>query len=672
MSPSSAAERIDELVKLLNYHAYRYYVLDSPEVPDAQYDAWFRELLELEEQHPELVRPDSPTRRVGAPPLEAFGTVVHGVPMLSLDNAFNEAELREFDARLRRFLDLAPSTSLEYVCELKIDGLAISLTYEDGIFVRGATRGDGTRGEDITQNLRTIRRIPLRLIGTPPKRIEVRGEAFLSKAEFLRVNEERQEAGEPVFANPRNAAAGSVRQLDPAITASRKLDAFFYGTGVLEGHSLSTHAEELEYLRALGLPVNDTSRLVDSIEGAVAYVAEWQEQRHELPYETDGVVVKLNSFAQQRTVGSTSHSPRWAIAYKFPPEQKETVIEDIVVQVGRTGALTPVARMKPVFVGGSTVSSATLHNQDEIDRKDIRIGDHVLVHKAGDVIPEVVQVLRDRRTGEERPFRLPDNCPICGAAVVREEGEVVTRCPNPNCPAQIKNTIRHFASRGAMDIEGLGPAIIDQLVDRGLVKDVSDLYYLTHEQIASLERMADKSAQNLLNAIAASKDRSLDRLLFGLGIRLVGATVAQALSSHFGSLDDLRAATVEELANIETIGPKIAQSVAEYMARPETVRIIERLKAAGVNPRVERAAPSDNAFAGMTFVFTGALETMTREEAEALVRSRGGKAASSVSKKTTYVVAGEGAGSKLAKARQLGIPVLTEAEFREMVGTNRS
>ncbi len=668
MGSKKVAARIAELTELLNHHAYLYYVLDAPEISDAEYDSLYRELRELEEANPELIRPDSPTQRVGAAPLEAFGTVTHGVPMLSLDNAFSEDELREFDARLKRFLDLSESADLEYVCELKIDGLAISLTYEEGVFARGATRGNGTVGEEITQNLRTIRTIPLRLQGDAPSLIEVRGEAFMLKPEFERLNREREAAGEPPFANPRNAAAGSVRQLDSSITARRKLDAFFYGTGLREGHTLRSHAEELRYLAGLGLKVNETSRVVGPVEGAVEYAAEWEEKRHELPYETDGVVVKLNDFAQQRTAGATSHGPRWAIAHKFPAERAETVVEDVVVQVGRTGALTPVARMRPVFIDGSTVSSATLHNQDEIDRKGVMIGDHVVIQKAGDVIPEVVEVLKDRRTGDERPFRLPVNCPVCGAEVVREEGEVAVRCPNPNCPAQVKNTIRHFASRGAMDIEGLGPALVDQLVDNDLVQDVADLYYLKKEQIAALERMADKSADNLLQAIESSKSRPLDRLLFGLGIRHVGATVAQAISAEFGSLDAVSAASAEELAAVEAIGPKIADSVVEYVARPESGRIIEKLKSAGVDPRVEKLEVSDQTFAGMTFVFTGALEKMTRQEAEAIVRERGGKATGSVSKKTTYVVAGEKAGSKLTKAQELGISVLTEDEFREMVG----
>jgi len=668
MSQADAARRIGDLTDLLNHHAYLYYVRDAPEVSDEQYDRWFRELQELEAAHPELVRPDSPTQRVGAAPLAAFGAVRHALPMLSLDNAFTEDELREFDARLKRYLDVGVQSDLEYVCELKIDGLAISLTYENGVFVRGSTRGDGRVGEDVTQNLRTLHSLPLRLHGDPPPEIEVRGEAFMNLDEFQRLNEEREAAGEPRFANPRNAAAGAIRQLDPSITASRKLNSFVYGTGRLEGRTLATHGEELEALRRLGFRVNRESRLVGPIAGALDYVAEWAEKRHQLPYETDGVVVKLNDIAQQRTAGATSHGPRWAIAYKFPPEQAETVVEDIVVQVGRTGALTPVAHMTPVFLAGSTVSSATLHNQDEIDRKDVRIGDHVIIRKAGDVIPEVVQVLTDKRKPGAPEFHLPGNCPVCGMEVVREPGEAVTRCPNPNCPAQVKNTIRHFASRGAMDIEGLGPALVDQLVDRGLVRDVSELYTLTRDQLAGLERMADKSAQNVLAAIDTSKSRSLDRLLFGLGIRLVGATVAQIIASRFGSLDAIRAASAEELAGTEGIGPKIADSLAAYMARPDTAGILERLRVAGVEPRVERAAPSDATFAGMTFVFTGTLETMTREEAEARVRDRGGKATGSVTKKTTHVVAGESAGSKLDKARELGLQVLTESDFRKLAG----
>jgi DNA ligase (NAD+) len=666
MCPGS---RIDELVALLNHHAHRYYVLDAPEVSDAQYDAWYRELVDLEARHPELVRPDSPTQRVGMAPLTAFGTVSHGLPMLSLDNAFSPDELREFDRRLKRFLDVAADTDLEYVCELKIDGLAVSLTYEGGVFVRGATRGDGTTGEDITQNLRTIRSIPLRLQGTPPARIEVRGEAYMARPEFARLNEEREAAGEPRFANPRNAAAGSVRQLDPSITAGRRLDALFYGTGALEGASLSTHAEELAYLQDLGLRVNESNRRVSSIEGALEFVAQWEHERHGLAYETDGVVVKLNRFAQQRAVGSTSHGPRWAVAYKFPPERQETVIEEIAVQVGRTGVLTPVARMRPVLIDGSMVSSATLHNQDEIDRKGVRVGDTVAVQKAGDIIPEVVEVLAHGPDSDPQPFHLPANCPVCGAEVIREEGEVATRCPNPNCPAQVKNTIRHFASRGAMDIEGLGPALIDQLVDQALVRDVADLYDLRREQLAALERMAAKSADNVITAIQASKTRPLDRLLFGLGVRLVGATVAQTIAGRFGSLDAVSSASAEDLASTEGIGPKIAESLLQYMARPDARQILERLRAAGVDPRVERAATTDDAFAGKTFVFTGALQEMTREEAEAVVRRRGGKASGSVSKKTTFVVAGEGAGSKLQKAQELGVSVLTEAEFREMAGS---
>lgn len=667
MTSPEARQRVDELVELLNHHCYLYHVLDAPEVSDAEYDAVYRELQELEQAHPELLRSDSPTQRVGAEPLEGFGSVEHRVPMLSLDNAFSDEELREFDGRLKRYLDLEESAELEYVCELKIDGLAISVTYEDGLFVRGATRGNGTVGEDITQNLRTIRSIPLRLQGEAPPMVEVRGEAFMLKREFERLNREREAAEEARFANPRNAAAGSLRQLDSSITASRKLDALFYGVGVLEGGDLGTHWQELELLRSLGLKVADTGRHVGPIEGAVDYVHEWAEKRHDLDYETDGVVVKLDSFAQQRSAGNTAHGPRWATAYKFPAEQAETVIEDIIVQVGRTGALTPVAKMTPVFIDGSTVSSATLHNQDEIDRKGVRVGDHVVIQKAGDVIPEVVRVIEDRRTGEERGFHLPDECPVCETPVEREEGEVAVRCPNPNCPAQVKNTIRHFAARGAMDIEGLGPAIVDQLVDEGLVDDVADLYSLTQEQLAELERMAEKSADNLVAAIEVSRARPLDKLLFGLGIRHVGATVAAVIASEFGSMDAIVEASEEQLAEVGEIGPKIAESVVAAMARPAMQGVLGKLKAAGVDPRVERVEAADQSFAGMTFVFTGALQTMTRDEGSDLVRARGGKASGSVSKKTTYVVAGEGAGSKLRKAEELEVTVLTESEFRAMV-----
>ncbi len=663
--------RIPELVELLNHHAYLYHVLDEPEIPDAQYDARYRELVELEEAHPGLMQADSPTQRVGEHPLDGFGSVPHAVPMLSLDNAFSDDELREFDARLKRHLDLVEDTELEYVCELKIDGLAISVTYEDGALTRGATRGNGTVGEDITQNLKTIKSIPLRLRGTAPSRVEVRGEALMLKSEFERLNREREEADEAPFANPRNAAAGSLRQLDSTITAARKLDALFYGTGLLEGTAVDSQWEELALLRHLGLHVaKKGAEQVGTIEGAIRYVHEWAEKRHGLPYDTDGVVVKLDDHAQQRSAGSTSHGPRWAIAYKFPAEQAETVIEDIAIQVGRTGALTPVAKMTPVFVDGSTVSSATLHNQDEIDRKGVMIGDHVIIQKAGDIIPEVVEVLVEKRTcGEVRvPFRLPKQCPACGTDVAREDGGVVIRCPNQSCPAQVTSTIRHFASRGAMDIEGLGPAIVENLVEAGLVSDVADLFALEHGAVAALERLAEKSTENLLAAIEASKGRPLDRLVFGLGIRLVGSTVASVLAAEFGSFDGLSAATVEELAEVEEIGPKIAESVVEYFGRPETAKLLEKLRNSGVDPKVEKSEATDQSFEGMTFVFTGALQTMTRDDASEIVRARGGKASGSVSEKTSFVVAGLKAGSKLRKAEELGVQVLTEQEFHEMVG----
>jgi len=668
MAQRDDRERLDELTELLNHHAHLYYVLDAPDISDEEYDRLYRELVELEERHPDWRRPDSPTLRVGAPPLEAFGQVQHRVPMLSLDNAFDEAELRAFDERLRRVLD-QPEAELAYVCELKIDGLALSVTYEEGLFAQGATRGDGTVGEDITQNLRTIRRIPLRLQGEVPTRIEVRGEAFISKAEFARINAEREERGEALFANPRNAAAGSLRQLDPAIAGSRRLDALFYGLGAAEGVSVPTHAAELELLRGLGLPVSPHSRRVTSVEGATEYCREWEQRRHDLDYETDGVVVKLDSLALQDVAGATAHGPRWAIAYKFPAERAETVVEQIAVFVGRTGAVTPVAHMRPVLLAGTTVSNATLHNEDEVRRKDVRIGDQVVIQKAGDIIPEVVEVLTDRRTGAEEPFVFPRGCPVCGTELVKPEGEAITRCPNPECPAQIKGTIEHFGSRGAMDIEGLGPALVSQLVDQGLVRSVADLYTLSHEQLAGLERMAAKSAENVLAALERSKSRPLDRVLYGLGIRHVGARVAEILAEHFGSLDALREATEEELAEVPEIGPKIAAVLAATMHSPQMAATIERLKAAGVDPRAAApATETSGQFAGKTFVFTGTLGRLKRSEAEAEVKRRGGKAAGSVSKKTDFVVAGEEAGSKLAKAQQLGVPVLTEEQFLELLG----
>lgn len=664
--------RMAELRRLLNYHNYRYYVLDSPEIPDEEYDRLFRELQDLEAAYPDLVTPDSPTQRVGAAPLEAFATHTHREPMLSLSNAFSEDELRAFDTRIKRMLGLGEHDRIVYVAELKIDGLAVSLTYEDGLLTKGATRGDGYTGEDITTNLRTIRSIPLRLHAppTPPRVVEVRGEVYMTHAEFAAVNEERANAGEPTFANPRNAAAGSVRQLDPRITARRRLQSLMYAMGYVENGRPDTHWRLLETLRDWGFRVSPHSRLCHSMDEVVDFVREWETRREELDFDIDGVVVKVNSIAMQDELGYVSRSPRWAIAYKYPPTQATTVIREIRVQVGRTGALTPVAIMDPVPLAGVVVSRATLHNESEIARKDVRVGDTVVIQRAGDVIPEVVRVVPEKRPPDAVPFAMPDRCPVCGSAVDKPPDEAVARCTGIACPAQVKERIRHFASRNAMDIEGLGAALVEQLVDTGLVADPGDLYFLKEkkDQLVSLERMAEKSASNLLAAIEASKSRPLDRLIFALGIRHVGATVARALAERFRDLDALASATEDEIAATPGVGPTIARSVVTFFQQEFTRTLIQKLKAAGVNLKAETEAPAQRPLEGKSFVFTGALATMTRGEAERLVAQLGGRPSSSVSKATSYVVAGENAGSKLDKARQLGVPVLTEQEFRRMAG----
>jgi len=664
--------RMAELRRLLNYHNYRYYVLDSPEISDEEYDRLFRELQDLEAAYPDLVTPDSPTQRVGAAPLEAFATHTHREPMLSLSNAFSEDELRAFDTRIKRMLGLGEHDRIVYVAELKIDGLAVSLTYEDGLLTKGATRGDGYTGEDITTNLRTIRSIPLRLHAppTPPRVVEVRGEVYMTHAEFAAVNEERANAGEPTFANPRNAAAGSVRQLDPRITARRRLQSLMYAMGYVENGRPDTHWRLLETLRDWGFRVSPHSRLCHSMDEVVDFVREWETRREELDFDIDGVVVKVNSIAMQDELGYVSRSPRWAIAYKYPPTQATTVIREIRVQVGRTGALTPVAIMDPVPLAGVVVSRATLHNESEIARKDVRVGDTVVIQRAGDVIPEVVRVVPEKRPPDAVPFAMPDRCPVCGSAVDKPPDEAVARCTGIACPAQVKERIRHFASRNAVDIEGLGAALVEQLVDTGLVADPGDLYFLKEkkDQLVSLERMAEKSASNLLAAIEASKSRPLDRLIFALGIRHVGATVARALAERFRDLDALASATEDEIAATPGVGPTIARSVVTFFQQEFTRTLIQKLKAAGVNLKAETEAPAQRPLEGKSFVFTGALATMTRGEAERLVAQLGGRPSSSVSKATSYVVAGENAGSKLDKARQLGVPVLTEQEFRRMAG----
>jgi len=661
--------RVEELRRKINRANYRYYVLDSPEISDAEYDRLMRELQELEATHPELVTPDSPTQRVGAPPLQEFGTVRHRVPMLSLGNAFDEQELRAFDERAKRHLGLDQAEQIAYVAELKVDGLAVSLVYENGVFVRGSTRGDGFTGEDATVNLRTIKAIPLRMLNDdPPPMIEVRGEVYLDKREFARINKEREETGEALFANPRNAAAGSVRQLDSSITARRRLDIIVYGIGDAQGVSFQRHWEILDYLRRAGFKASPQSQLCHGIDEALAYCQEWQQKHAELSYGADGVVVKVNSLALQDELGQVSRSPRWAVAYKFPAEEQVTVVKDIFVSVGRTGALTPVAVMEPVVVSGSTVQNAVLHNEDEVARKDVRIGDTVVIRKAGDVIPEVVSVILSKRTGKERPFRMPDKCPVCGSDAVRPEGEAVRRCTGIACPAQIVQRMLHFFSRGALDAEGVGPALIAQVVNRSLVHDPADFFFLTEEQLLTLDRMGKKLAQNILAAIEGSRHPTLDRLIYALGIRHVGDHVAEVLARRFGSLDRLAAATEEELSQTPEIGPVIAQAVAVFFRQKQTRELLEKLKRAGVASQAPAAAAvTEGPFTGKTVVFTGALN-MPRSQAEGIVAAQGGRAASSVSKSTDYVVVGGSPGSKYDKAKELGIPILTEDEFRRMVG----
>jgi len=673
--PVDVTTEIDDLRGRINRANFLYYVKDQPEISDADYDKLLRRLQELETRYPRTITPDSPTQRVGIAPQTEFATFEHRIPMLSLANAFGEDELRAFDDRCRRMLHMESSEPLEYDCEPKFDGLAVSLTYIDGILTAGATRGDGYRGENITENLKTVRSIPLNLhqIGREspdvkpiPPMIEVRGEVILTHEEFRRINEERETTGEPTFANPRNAAAGSVRQLDPRITAKRRLTMFSYAVGDYEGIEFSTQYEVLCTLGDWGFKVNPDVRVFDNIDNVAAYIREWGEKKEHLDYDVDGMVVKVNSFDLQTRLGYVARSPRWAVAYKYPAHQVQTRVNNIRVQVGRTGALTPVADLEPVEVSGVTVSRATLHNEDEIRRKDVRIRDTVVVQRAGDVIPEVVEVVKDKRTGSEVEFQMPANCPVCGADVVREPGEAVSRCTGIACAAQIKETIGHFASRNAMDIEGVGPAIIDQLIDKELIHDPADLYPLTKEQLASLERMADKSAENVVNAIEASKAATLDRVIYALGIRHVGERTAASLAQHFGSIESIRSATEEQIAEVPDVGPVVAASVATFFAQTENEEVMRKLKEAGIDPKVEQRRESA-AFSGKSVVFTGALQRMTRDEAQALVYKLGGNPSSSVSGSTSLVVAGERAGSKLDKARSLGVTVVSEDEFLEMV-----
>jgi DNA ligase (NAD+) len=642
-------DRINKLRKLIHRHDHLYYVLDKPEISDREYDKLFRELQDLEKKNPSLITSDSPTQRVGGAPLKAFKTVTHKIPLLSLDNAMNMEELGDFDERVRKGLN---KDKIEYVCELKMDGLAVSLSYKKGMFAVGSTRGDGVRGEDITQNLKTVRSIPLTLSELVD--IEVRGEVYLPYDEFVKFNEARQDSGESLFANPRNAAAGSLRQLDSKITASRPLDIFLYYGEAKE----KTHFEILKYISKLGFKTNPNNKLCHGIEEVKKYIKDWDRKREKLDYEIDGIVVKVNDLADHKNLGATGHHPRWAIAFKYPPMQAESIIEDIKVQVGRTGAITPVAHLKPVHLAGVVVKRATLHNEDEINRKGIKIKDHVTVQRAGEVIPEVVGVVKGKRSGKEKEFH--------GEKIVRPEGEAVARCINASCPNQVKGRIILFTMRGAMDIEGVGPALIDQLVEKKYIKNVADLYDLKKEDIKKLERMADKSAQNTIDSIQGSKDRPHDRLLFSLGIRLVGSHVASLIAEQYDSLEDLFNIKADKLTKIAGIGPKVAKSVEEFFSLKENHHLIERLKKAGVRVKAAKAK-GPQPLRGKTFVFTGGLDKISRTDAEELVRKLGGHSSSSVSKQTDYVVVGHEPGSKYDKAKKLGVKTISEAEFLKMV-----
>ncbi len=666
-SARQAEKRIRELSELLHYHEHRYHVLDDPEIPDAEYDLLFRELEALEKEHPELRAPDSPTLRVGGETLDGFIKRQHRVPMLSLQNAMNEREFLDFDERAHRFLEREPSTPIEYHCELKFDGLSMSLTYEDGLLAHAATRGDGEIGEDVTHNVRTIRSIPMRLkTAKPPKLIEIRGEVMLPIAAFEKLNREQEARGLKIFANPRNAAAGSIRQLDPKIAASRPLTAFFYGLGYCEGAKFKTLTEYEDTLIEWGFRVGDQRRVARGAEEVLAFYRKVEALRPKLDYEIDGVVVKVNSFSDLDRAGAIARSPRGMVAFKYPPKPAETRIEDILVQVGRTGALTPVAVLEPVRVGGVMVRRATLHNQDEIDRKDVRIGDTVLVQRAGDVIPEVVQVLVEKRTGKEKKFRLPDTCPVCGSPVERKGAEAAARCTSRGCVAQLKERLRHFVMKDALNMEGMGEKIVEQLVDEGLVRSPADLFHLTNENFLALEGFAEKSSEKAVAAIQSARKPELYRLIFGLGIRHVGESTAKILARHYGGMDPLLKATETELQEIHEIGPEVARSIHAHFTDPENRRELnEVLK--HVKPIAPKQAAAGGKLVGKTLVLTGTLPTLSRSDATRLIEDQGGKVSGSVSKKTDFVVAGEEAGSKLDKAKELGVAVLDEAALLSLL-----
>lgn len=658
MQEDAARERIGKLVEELEYHSRKYYLEDAPEISDARFDEKMRELIELESAFPQFRSQDSPSQRVGGGVLGKFEAVRHQVPLMSLSNAFSEGDLRDFDRRVR---EIAPGAT--YIVELKIDGLSVALTYRGGRFVSGATRGDGVQGEDITRNLRTVRTIPLKL--SEEIDITVRGEVFIPKDRFEQLNRQQEEAGQPLFANPRNAAAGSLRQLDSSVTAKRPLDIFVFNLQKTENEAVKTHQQALEYMESLGFKVSPQYRRCRDIGEVWQEILSWQEKRHRLDFEIDGIVVKVDDFAQRELLGATAKAPRWAVAYKFPAERKQTRIEDILIQVGRTGTLTPTAVLTPVRIAGSTVSRATLHNEDYIREKDIRLGDRVLIQKAGDIIPEVCEVLREGRDGSEKIFEMPACCPVCGSPTVRIEGEAAVKCPNISCPAQIKRGIEHFVSKGAMDIDKLGESLVARFFDEGLIRDIADIYFLDPEELMLLPRLGERSVANLMRSIEASKDRPLDRLIFGLGIPYIGAKGAKILAARYRSIRELSSAKEEELMSLEEVGTKMAQSIVGFFALPSNRDLIDRLAAAGL--RMERAESPEKQeepiFEGLKFVLTGTLPTLKRVQAGEMIESRGGKLSSSVSRATDCVLAGEEAGSKLEKAQALQIPIIGEEEF---------
>ena len=664
----STRTKIDNLRSELNDHNYRYYVLDDPVISDAEYDRLLRELQSLEDTHPELITDDSPTQRVGALPLEGFGNIEHRIPMQSLANAMDSDELLAFHDRLIR--RLGKEQAIEYIAEPKLDGLAVELVYENGQFVNGSTRGDGTTGEDITQNLKTIRAIPLALrveTQSAPALLEVRGEVFISKDDFKKLNKQQEENDKPVFANPRNAAAGSLRQLDSGITATRPLSIFCYQAGVVEGTTFETHSEFLAALQNWGFPVNPEIKILNGIEEAITFHSNLKSHRNSLPYEIDGSVIKVNNYALREELGVRSRSPRWAIAGKFKAQQETTVIEDIVLSVGRTCAVTPVAKLQPVKVGGVVVSNVTLHNQDEIDRKDIRVGDTVLIQRAGDVIPQVVKVIKEKRPSNTSPFKMTNTCPECDHDVYRPEDEVVARCQNLSCPAQVKRRIEHFVSKNAMDIDGVGEKLIDQLVEKNLVKSVDDLYHLTLDQLSELERMAEKSAKNTISAINNSKSTTFHRFVYALGIRNVGEHVAKVLEKSFtGNIEIFMKTNAEVLEDIDEVGPIVAETIVKFWADKTNINIVNNCFKLGISLELVKNE-TEQIFMGKTFVFTGSLQSITRKEGKEIIEARGGRAAGSVSAKTDCIVAGENAGFKLKKAEKLGIPVLTESEFMDLI-----